>query len=268
VLDLSLDRNRDALVALLDRGVRVRYIDHHHAGDVPRHPGLHATLDATGLACTSELVDRELGGRFRAWAVVAAYGDNFAGAAERLAAGLAIDRAGLGRLRSLGESLNYNAYGLTAADVLVHPAQLYRIVSRYADPFALLRSEPVLDRLERSRRADLDRALALPGRELSGGARAWLLPDEAWSRRVLGTLANRRAADDPRRAQAVLAPLPGGGFAASVRVPPGCATGADEFCRRYPGGGGRVTAAGVERLDADGVEPFLEAFGRAFAGAA
>jgi hypothetical protein len=265
VLDVSLDRNREALVRLLDRGVHVRYIDHHLATDVPRHAALHATLDATGLACTSELVDRELEGRFRPWAVVAAYGDNFGEAAARLAAGLPIDRAGLERLRSLGESLNYNAYGVTAADVLVHPAELYRIVSRYADPFELLRSEPVLDRLERSRRADLERALVLPCRVLSDGARAWMLPDEAWSRRVLGTFANRRARDDPRRAQAVLAPLPGGGFVASVRVPSGCPTSAVDFCRRFPGGGGRVTAAGVERLDAAGVEPFLEGFARAFA---
>ena len=265
VLDVSLDRNREALARLLDRGVRVRYIDHHYAPDVPRHPGLHATLDATGLACTSELVDRELGGRFRVWAVVAAYGDNFGEAAERLAAGLAIERAGLDRLRSLGESLNYNAYGVTAADVLVQPADLYRIVSRYPDPFALLRSEPILDLLERSRRADLERALAVPCRTLSGGAQAWMLPDEAWSRRVLGTFANRRARDEPRRAHAVLAPLPDGGFIASVRVPAGCPTSAVDFCRRYPGGGGRVTAAGVERLEAAGVEPFLQAFARAFA---
>jgi hypothetical protein len=265
VLDVSLDRNRAALVRLLGQGARVRYFDHHFAGEVPRHPGLQATLDSTGLCCTSELVDRELGGRFRPWAVVAAYGDNLVHAAERLATGLALDDSRRARLRSLGESLNYNAYGAGAADVLVHPADLYRIVSRYEDPFALLRSEPLLDRLDRQRSEDLGRALAVPCRELTEGARAWILPDEAWSRRVLGTLANRRVLDDPRHAHAVLAPLPDGAFVASVRVPAYCPTSAAEFCRRYPRGGGRTTAAGVERLEALAVDAFLADFASAFA---
>ena len=29
-------------IALLARGVRVRYFDHHHAGEIPSHPGLEA----------------------------------------------------------------------------------------------------------------------------------------------------------------------------------------------------------------------------------
>src|SRR5258706_347919 len=33
VLDVSLDRNRDALRSLLDRGAEVRYFDHHYAGE-------------------------------------------------------------------------------------------------------------------------------------------------------------------------------------------------------------------------------------------
>jgi hypothetical protein len=124
----------------------------------------------------------------------------------------------------------------------------------------------VVERLERERLADLERALAVPSRNLSAGARAWVLPDEAWSRRVLGIFANRRARDDPGRAQLLLAPLPGGGFVASVRTPAGCPTSAVDFCRRYPGGGGRTTAAGVEWLDAAEVEPLIAAFAVAFAG--
>ena len=69
VLDLSLDRNREALAALLERGVEVRYFDHHFAGPIPRHPGLVAVIDESGALCTSALVDRHLLGRFRPWAV-------------------------------------------------------------------------------------------------------------------------------------------------------------------------------------------------------
>ena len=53
-LDISAATNHDALVALLDRGVAVQYFDHHYAGDLPRHPGLAATIDPTGM-CTAML---------------------------------------------------------------------------------------------------------------------------------------------------------------------------------------------------------------------
>src|SRR5207237_1313032 len=67
VLDSALDRNRDALEAMLARGVVVHYFDHHYAGDVPANPLLTAHLDSTGLTCTSALVNRYLRGRFAVW---------------------------------------------------------------------------------------------------------------------------------------------------------------------------------------------------------
>ena len=69
VLDVSLERNRAALVRLLDDGVRVRYFDHHFSGEIPAHPGLDAHIETQGGTCTSILVDTHLGARFRAWAV-------------------------------------------------------------------------------------------------------------------------------------------------------------------------------------------------------
>src|SRR6187401_309333 len=68
VLDISLDVNRAGLVALLAGGVSVRYFDHHFAGDIPAHPALEAHIDLSPNICTSLIVDRTLGGRFRRWA--------------------------------------------------------------------------------------------------------------------------------------------------------------------------------------------------------
>ena len=65
VLDISLASNRPALETLLERGVAVQYFDHHFAGDVPRHPGLRATIDTSPGVCTEILVDRYLEGRQR-----------------------------------------------------------------------------------------------------------------------------------------------------------------------------------------------------------
>ena len=265
VLDISLDRNREALGALLERGVIVHYIDHHYAGEVPRHRLLTTLIDASGANCTSGLMDLHLRGRYRIWAVVGAFGEGMPEVALALAEGLGLDAARLEVLRELGESLNYNAYGDTLADVMIEPAQLYRRVSYYADPFDLVESEPVVGHLIQERQADLRRAASTCVAYASASADAWVLPDAAWSRRVSGAFANRLAVSEPRRAHAVLVPMPSGGFTVSVRSPraPG-AMQAAEFCRRYPGGGGRAAAGGIERLDPTALEPFLVAFGQAW----
>ena len=85
---------------------------------------------------------------------------------------------------------------------------------------------------------------------------AVVLPDAAWSRRVLGPFANELALRDPQRAHAVLKRLPDGGYAVSVRAP--CATprGAVELAREF-GGGGRAAAAGIDRLPEDELPRFI-----------
>ena len=264
VLDLSMDRNRVALLGLLARGVSVAWFDHHYAGLVPDHPGLRAVLDPLGRRCTSELVDRHLGGRFRAWAVVGAFGDNFPEAAARLAPGLEVDAAGLEILRELGEALNYNAYGADESDVLVGPLEMYRTVSRYADPFSLIEREPAIAQLAGERRADLERASAVAALHATHATEVHVLPDAPWSRRVMGCFANRLALERPHRAHAVLAPLPGGGYAVSVRSPAAAAIPAVDFCRGFPGGGGRACAAGIERLAAAQLDEFVAALEAAY----
>jgi len=265
VLDVSLDRNRAALLGLLEHGVAVRYFDHHYAGDIPTHPRLQATIDPSGEACTSELVDRYLKGRFRAWAVAGAFGDGFHGAAARLARGMELDARTLEGLREVGECLNYNAYGACVEDVLVAPDELYRIAARHEDPVDMLEHEPLLAHLARERREDLERATRVAPLRSAPGSQVHRLPDCTWARRVMGVFANRQALDDPHRAHAIIVPLPGGGFTASVRTPRRPAPSAAEFCRSFPTGGGRVTAAGVEHIGPDALDAFVLAFESAYA---
>jgi hypothetical protein len=259
VLDISLDRNRAALVALLERGAVVHYFDHHYAGEIPVHPRLLSFIEDSGGSCTSALVDRYLGGRFRAWAVVGAFGDDLAEVALDLARPLGIDAERLGTLCELGASLNYNAYGHTEADVLVPAAELYAIVRHYADPFELVEREPLIGRLMEERRADLERALESRPLRDTPRADAWMLPDAAWARRVSGTFANRLAQSAPHRAHAVLTPRADGGYLVSVRSPRASRPKAVEFCRRFPTGGGRAEAAGVDRLEPSRLDDFLDA---------
>jgi hypothetical protein len=249
VLDVSLERNRDALLRLLDLGAKVRYFDHHAVGELPSHPGLETFIDQAGGVCTSMLVDRYLEGRYRIWAVVAAFGDQLPESALRLGGSLALDAPQLQALRSLGEDLNYNAYGETLADLLVAPAELYRVVSRFVDPFRLSAQEPLVRRLGEQRGADMAQALRVAPYRSAHNFDAFMLPDAAWSRRVSGSFANYLAQRDPVRAHAVLTPSARGGYAVSVRAPRTGGTPAAEICGRFPTGGGRREAGGIDQLE-------------------
>ena len=262
VLDISLDRNRTALGRLLEDGAVICYYDHHDARAIEPHGRLELNIDTDSAQCTSTIVDRVLGGRFRSWAVVGAFGDGLDGTAQRLAGEAGIGPHALEVLRELGIILNYNAYGETDADVIVQPAELYRIVSRQRDPLDLVHKEPLIAHLSHERHADLERALETPPTRSLPMFDAYVLPDAAWSRRVSGTFANRLVERDPRRAHAVLTPLARGGYVVSVRSPADSGYSAADFCSGFPTGGGRRVAAGIDHLHADRVEPFLAALSR------
>lgn len=262
VCDLSLQRNRTALLALLDAGVSVRYFDHHAAGEVPRHVRLDAHIDPASAICTSLLVDRALGGRFQTWALVGAYGDDLAQVADGLAAAAGLDAGRRAELQRLGQAINYNAYGEEAGDVLIAPARLYEILARWPDPVALLAHEPIVDELDGLRRADLSAGLAVAPYFQSERARVVVLPDAPWSRRVCGTLANTLAAARPQQAQAVLWPRRSGELNVSVRAPRAAPGGADRLCAAF-GGSGRAAAAGVDALPPRDLDRFVQALSAA-----
>jgi len=260
VLDVSLERNRAALLRLLDAGVRVRYFDHHHSGEIPVHRGLEAHIETQGGTCTSILVDAHLGGRFRAWAVVAAFGDNLGDAARRLAQSLALTDSQLEALGELGDSMNYNAYGETIADLRIPPAELYGLIGPYADPLQFLAREAVFEELRNGWREDMNRALALGPQSDSPHTALYELPDAPWSRRVIGAFANHLAISHPDRACSVLAPNSRGGYVVSIRAPRDHPKGADGLCREYPTGGGRHEAAGIDNLAEEELPGFMLRF--------
>ena len=264
VLDISLDRNREALTRLLERGVRVRWFDHHYAGEIPLHPLLEPHIDSSPEICTSMLADQYLGGRFRVWAVVAAYGDGLEAAASELAAALGLDADQQAMLHELGEDLNYNAYGESEADLAVPPAALYRTLARYADPFRFGAEADIVRALRANRRADMEFALAVTRYRAVARGHVYILPNAPWSRRVSGTFANHLAAARPDRAHAVLVPDAHGGYRVSIRAPSSAPNGASDLARAFATGGGREAAAGIDHLPAGEVEAFIGAFDRAF----
>jgi hypothetical protein len=264
VLDVSLDKNRDHLLALLERGVRVRYVDHHYPGEIPSHPNLTTHIDTTADQGTSLLVDELLAGQQRAWAVVGTFGDNFDASARHAAQPLGLAHAELELLRELGILLNYNGYGTTLADLHFPPATLFARLRPYADPLEFARRDEAFAALRAGYTDDMARARALTPEHRSATHLLLLLPAAAWARRVSGVYANALAQQAPERAHALLTRREQSGFLVSVRAPIAHPQGADALCRQFETGGGRQAAAGINQLPDSDYPRFVEAFLAAF----
>jgi hypothetical protein len=228
VCDLSMQRNHAALLRLLDAGVSVRYVDHHKVDQVPQHAALQACIDTDARVCSSLLMDRLLDGRFRAWALVGAYGDNLGAVADALAAGLGLDAQERGQLRLLGEGINYNAYGDDASDQHIAPRALYARLAQHAHPLQLLRHDRIGSELDalRQRRPAAGAGPAGAGRGPRGalGVPARCRVGTACHRQLCQCAGGRRAGVCPCGAAG---PPPGG-----PRRQPARAAGCERRCRR------------------------------------
>jgi len=265
VLDISMDSNKAALQGLLNRGCQVFYADHHFAGDPPEGSGLIAHIDPNPEVCTALIIDRLLAGRFRPWAVVAAFGDNLHETARRTGAALGLDEASLATLRELGELLNYNGYGERVADLHFPPQDLYLALHPYSDPFDFFHHAKALAILRAGFASDMTAARQhAPVREEDGG-RVYRFPADPWSRRVAGVFSNEKARERPAQAHALVVDNGNDTFMISVRAPLANKRGADTLCRAFPTGGGRAGAAGVNALPAGMLDEFVRQFFTIFA---
>ena len=263
VLDVSMKSNASALDRVLREGARVTWFDHHAAGEIPQHDALTAHIDTAPGTCTSLIVDRELAGAHRLWAVVAAFGDNLVTSAVGAAQPLALDHTELARLHELGDCLNYNAYGETIDDLHYHPADLYETLKPYRDPRHFIFDEPVFNVLRNAFAEDLYRADEITPERSTGAIAVYILPNASWSRRINGLFGNRLAQANPKIAHAVLVTREGG-FVVSVRAPVDRPRGAGAVCEQFDTGGGREAAGGINFLPHGELPRFVAAFEKAF----
>ena len=138
VLDVSLDKNRDDLIRLLEHGCSIQYFDHHFCGDIPDNKHLQANINTDPNTCTSLLVNEYLDQKYLPWAVTAAFGDNLHQSAKIAAKPLALSEAQLDELELLGTCINYNGYGSSLDDLIFTPENLYKNISHYENPFEFI----------------------------------------------------------------------------------------------------------------------------------
>lgn len=261
VLDISMRSNLDALNRILAAGAHVFYADHHNAEGQPEHQNLEAIIDISPEICTALLVDNCLDGQYRAWAVTAAFGDNFPKIAKAKAAGMDLP---LDQLNRLGMLVNYNGYGAGIEDLHFHPADLYRALAPYDTPMEFLAGSPdVYNTLSDGYEADLFSAQNASVLDETDKGLVLELQDTAGSRRISGVYGNQLAQENPSRAHAILTRT-GENYLVSVRAPLSNRTGADKLCLQFETGGGRAAAAGINALPERDVDRFIDAFIGAF----
>ncbi|MDH3360547.1 MAG: acetyltransferase [Desulfobulbaceae bacterium] len=264
VLDISMDSNRVELDGLLASGCSVFYVDHHFAGDIPGVETLTAHIDPSPEVCTSLIVDRLLGGRYRMWAVAAAFGDNLHESARKAASSLGLTPSQMATLCELGELLNYNGYGRTIDDLHISPEDLYMAVHEYEDPFEFCRQSAILALLRQGFADDMTKAREGEPLLVGSVGRVYRFPAEPWTRRVAGVFSNEKAREREDLAHALLVDNNDGTFTVSVRAPLVNKKGADTLCRCFPTGGGRAGAAGINQLPDDLVDKFIRDFEEVF----
>ncbi|WP_114324677.1 DHH family phosphoesterase [Candidatus Colwellia aromaticivorans] len=266
VLDISLEKNTDALIQLLEKEVNVFYVDHHRTGDIPQSKQLVSLLDTDANTCTSLLVNNHLGGEFATWAIAAAFGDNMQTSAETLAEQNNLTLAQQSLLKELGVYINYNGYGRSVDDLHFHPGDLFHKLLKYEDPFDLINEQgSVFSQLKDAYLADMNKAKNADVLVENANFKAVQLADEAWARRVSGVFGNDLANASPNKAHAVLTLNADNSYTVSLRAPLSNKQGAGELCASFPTGGGRAAAAGINALPQEMLSDFFDSVSKYYA---
>lgn len=254
-----MEKNHKDLDRVLDAGAEVFYVDHHFPGDIPTNPKLTAIINEAPDTCSSILVNMHLKGAYCAWAVVGAFGDNLKKSAQVLARNLDVSAEELAFLENLGIYINYNGYGSDLADLHFKPGKLFRKMIPYANPLDFIRdSNEDFECLEAGYLQDMQSVHQTQPEFDTDNSAVFILPNEAWARRVSGAFSNDLANLYPDRAHAVLTEKANGNYLVSVRAPLNNKTGAVDLCRQFPTGGGRAAAAGINDLPADSYDEFTK----------
>ncbi|CCO47164.1 putative DHH phosphoesterase [Vibrio nigripulchritudo SOn1] len=259
VLDISMEKNIDALHKVLEAQSQVFYADHHRPGDIPASEFLHAHIDTDPNTCTALIIDKLLEGKFRLWAITAAYGDNMIATADALADEQGLNDEQKALLKEFGTLLNYNGYGAKEDDLHYHPADLFKALLPFSSPFDAINSaESPYHVLKAAYEEDFANALAAKPVHQSDKLAVIQLPNEAWSGRISGVLGNHLANQTPDSAHAIVTQNADSTFTISLRAPLSNKQGAGQICSEFPSGGGREAAAGINALPADSLSAFIQ----------
>jgi single-stranded DNA-specific DHH superfamily exonuclease len=261
VLDISFEKNINDIKRLLNNGASIDYIDHHKTGELITHENLQLSINLAADTCTSLIVDQRLKGKYRDWAIVAAFGDNLYETATRIGLKAGLSENQLLKLKTLGVLLNYNGYGNNTDDLFFHPARLFEKLKSFKSPFEFLEQDKTtFTILSDGYRQDMEQAKQAPFVHEKQHSAVIVLPNKTWARRVSGVFGNELANLYPDRAHSIISVKNNGDYMVSVRAPLMRRYGADELVSQFPTGGGRKAAAGINNLPTEELTNFIKIF--------
>jgi hypothetical protein len=264
VLDISMKKNHQEVVDFLKLGVEIFYADHHQSGDLLNHKNFRAHINESSNICTSLIINKYLSGKYQEWAIVGAYGDGMDKSARIIANKADLSKDDRVQLRLLGICINYNSYGENEMDLLYHPSLLYKLLKHNYNPFDFISNESgVYNKLLDSYYSDISKAKAISPEIESDNVSIIILPDESWSRRVVGVYANLLMQSNKNRAHALMVINKDKSYLVGVRAPYNNKIGADILCSIF-GGGGRRGAAGINNLPKQDKNNFIQEFKKQF----
>ncbi len=258
VLDISFDKNVDDVERLLQAGAQLFYCDHHRANHLKAHKSLTAIVDTSAFVCTGFLVSQHLNYKHHLWAIAALFGDGLDKVAQSEAEKMDLSSEQIEQIRELGVLVNYNGYGASVDDLLFHPADLYLSLANYHSPLDVVDDlNSPYHELKKQYAQDFAYAKNCLPFEESEAVIALKLPNQAWSKRISGTYGNILAKENPARAIVIATDNDDETLTISLRAPKNNARGASDICSRYPSGGGRESAAGVNALSEQDLNAFV-----------
>lgn len=249
VLDVSMEKNTDALLSHLADGAEILYADHHRPGQIPKHDNLQSLIDLDANICTALIVDKWLNGQKHLWAIAAAYGDNLIAKGDELCEQAGLSQEQSAQLKELGTLVNYNGYGESLEDLHFEPQDLFTALVQYDSPFACINDEnSVFHSLKQAYAKDQSKAESAEVVAQTQDLMAIELEDAPWARRISGVFGNQLANDNPDKAILVLTKNQDSSYRVSLRAPINNKQGAGDICSQFATGGGRAAAAGINHL--------------------
>jgi hypothetical protein len=257
VFDIAVKNNLSSLKKLLGQHCKILWFDHHISAEIPQHSNLTTHIDTRPTVNTSSIVYQYFQNRFHSWAVAGLFGDNLHKAAYELAQSIGFNNEKTSCLKELGELLNYNAYGASVEDLYYDPECLLPQLNQFVDALDFIKSTSIVSTLREGLINDMNSAISIQ----PIAPQVFILPDEKWSRRVIGHYANSLVKNNPDLAYAVLVKNNSeNSYVVSIRSPSHTTKTAASFCLKFPTGGGRSIAAGINHLPFDQFDDFVKAF--------
>ena len=253
VLDVSVEKNHPSLIKLLKQNCRINWYDHHISAKIPEHIRFINHINTDPDINTSQIVNLHLNNKYPDWAIVGLFGDNMTNSADELAQSIFLSEVDKESIKQMGELFNYNAYGEDLDDLHYHPEEVLKECLKVDHPLDLLSNSDIIEKLKTGYQSDLSEASK--AKLLQNNT--YVFPNQKWGRRVIGVFANLKANQNPDQPTAILIEKEDH-FVVSVRSPINKSLNAAQFCAKFPTGGGRKKAGGINELPKNLLNQFID----------